>query len=114
MASARKDSPLSLTRRSLLKLAGLCGLASHRLVQAAAVVAPTAELHPRRQSLDGKWSLTYGACPDAPQNLPQSAPPAEWPTIPASVPGNVELDLVAAGKLEPLERGNRVYQALAL
>lgn len=114
MASARKDSPLSVTRRSLLKLAGLYGLGSQRLARAAAAVAPAEELHPRRQSLDGKWSLTYGACPDAPQNLPQSAPPAEWPTIAANVPGNVELDLVAAGKLEPLERGNRVYQALAL
>jgi beta-mannosidase len=30
------------------------------------------------------------------------------------VPGNVELDLAAAGRIEPLEKGNRVYQALNL
>lgn len=112
MSSARKDSPDSISRRTVLKLAGLSGLASQRIARAAAVSA--AELHPRAQSLDGQWSLTYGNCPDAPQNLPESAPPAEWPTIRATVPGNVELDLVAAGKLEPLERGNRVYQALTL
>jgi beta-mannosidase len=65
-------------------------------------------------SLNGTWNLTYGPCPDAPQNLPQKSPPASWPTISATVPGNVELDLIAAGRLEPLEKGNRVYQALGL
>ena len=66
----------------------------------------------RSMSLDGTWSLTFGSTPDAPHKLPQTTPPAGWPTIPATVPGNVELDMAAAGYLEPLEKGNRVYQAL--
>jgi beta-mannosidase len=56
----------------------------------------------------------YGPLTDYPQKSPAKEPPAEWPTIPATVPGNVELDLVSAGKIEPLEKGNRVLQALRL
>jgi len=38
--------------------------------------------------------------------------PAEWPSIPAQVPGNVELDLIAAGQLPAnLDQGNRIYEA---
>ena len=50
--------------------------------------------------LNGGWRLTYlpesGEQPQGPADLSTG----RWPTIPAEVPGNVELDLVAAG-LEP-------------
>ncbi|HUU59476.1 MAG TPA: glycoside hydrolase family 2 [Phycisphaerae bacterium] len=63
----------------------------------------------RRISLNGTWSLHY--CPDD-ENAP--CRPADLdrpdlPEIPAAVPGNVELDLIAAGKLEPPEVGNNIY-----
>jgi len=51
-------------------------------------------------SLDGVWQLTYG---------PQGSEPAACPTIPATVPGNVELDLMAAGVLPELAYANNIY-----
>jgi len=114
MHSSDADSPKSFTRRNLLKLPGFYWLASHWGGSALAAVAPPAIRHGHSMSLNGTWSLTYGPCPDAPRKLPQTAPPASWPTIPATVPGNVELDLVAAGRIEPLEKGNRAYEALKL
>jgi beta-mannosidase len=60
-------------------------------------------------SLDGLWTLSYGPQHrdglDSPADLAQ----AGWPTIPASVPGNVELDLMAAGKLDDPSTGDRIY-----
>jgi beta-mannosidase len=108
------DPPESFTRRTLLKFPLLGWVATHCMGRALAATAAPVASRVRSLSLNGSWSLTYGACPDAPRNLPQTAPPAEWPTIPATVPGNVELDLVAAGRIEPLERGSRVYEALNL
>lgn len=60
-------------------------------------------------SLNGKWTLTYGPqranCPRRPEELAG----AGWPSIPAVVPGNVELDLMAAGRLEDPSVGTRIY-----
>jgi len=121
MDRSRETSPNSLTRRSVLKLPVVCWLTSlfggESIAKALAADAPTAAgaLARRTTSLNGAaWTLTYGACPDYPKNTPQTAPPADWPTIPATVPGNVEIDMAAAGKIEPLEKGNRVLQALKL
>ena len=33
----------------------------------------------------------------------------DWPVIPAAVPGNVELDLLASGKIKNPEIGNHIY-----
>ena len=60
-------------------------------------------------SLNGQWKLSYGLYD---QNAPQT--PAElkirkWPEIPATVPGNVELDLLAAKEIKNPEIGNNVY-----
>ena len=60
-------------------------------------------------SLNGPWKLFYG-----PHDKNSPASPAElaaknWPEIPATVPGNVELDLLAAGKIKNPETGNNVY-----
>ena len=110
----------SVTRRSVLKLPFFCWLTSlfngGHLAQALAPDAMGAggTLARRAVSLNGAWSLTYGPLTEYPQKPPPTAPPANWPTIPATVPGNVELDLVSAGKIEPLEKGIRVLEALKL
>lgn len=59
----------------------------------------------RITSLDGTWRLTFG--PQQPGNI--AAPPSDWKTITASVPGNVELDLQKAGLLPELSVGNNIY-----
>lgn len=108
------------TRRSVLKLPVFCWLTSllkGNAVAEALAAEPTSVtgvLAPRTTSLNGIWSLTYGALESYPEKTPSTRPPAEWPTIPATVPGNVELDLATAGKIEPLEKGDRVLQALEL
>lgn len=51
-------------------------------------------------SLDGTWQLSYG---------PQGSDPERLPTIPATVPGNVELDLMAAGVLPQLAYADNIY-----
>lgn len=110
----------SVTRRSVLKLPWFCWFTSlFNGSGLAKALAPDAmgeggTLARRAVSLNGAWSLTYGPLTEYPQKSPVKAPPPDWPTIPATVPGNVELDLVSAGKIEPLEKGTRVLQALKL
>lgn len=55
-------------------------------------------------SLNGTWDLTYGM-----QRNEETIPPHDWPTIPAQVPGNVELDLMNAKVLPDLAMGNNIY-----
>jgi beta-mannosidase len=66
----------------------------------------------RVADLNGVWELTYGlqdlGAPKDPAGLKGSA----WPRIPASVPGNVELDLMAAGVLPDIFVGNNVHETL--
>ncbi len=67
-----------------------------------------------RLVLNGKWTLRFGPDDDlAPADPAALRDNREWPEIPAGVPGNVELDLIAAGLLPELTTGNRVYEALA-
>ena len=54
-------------------------------------------------SLDGTWTLRY--CPET-DDMP---PVKEWESIPAQVPGNVELDLFAAGKEKDPFYGENIY-----
>jgi beta-mannosidase len=66
----------------------------------------------RRQinSLDGSWQLSYGPQrPDGPRS-PADLARAGWPAIAAMVPGNVELDLMKAGKLPELSVGTNIYR----
>ena len=60
-------------------------------------------------SLNGSWKLYYGLynknSPETPDELMNS----NWPVIPATVPGNVELDLLAAGIIDNPEFGNNIY-----
>ena len=64
----------------------------------------------RRVSLNGKWELTYGL--ETPKGAETTVPaiPSGWTTIAATVPGNVELDMMAAGKLADPSVGNRVLK----
>src|ERR1035438_5616180 len=109
-----------VARRSILKVPMLCWLTSlskgnaFAKALAAEPMSVGGLLAPRSTCLNGAWNLTYGYLSEYPEKSPGTKPPSDWPTIPATVPGNVELDLVVAGKLEPLEKGNRVLQALKL
>ncbi len=61
-------------------------------------------------SLNGAWTLAY--CPEdgnAPATPDQLAA-AGLEEIEAQVPGNVELDLMRAGLLPDIEKGNRIYE----
>lgn len=72
--------------------------------------AQLANLTPARRALNlnGRWSLTYGAVTLA--TMETAAPPAGWKTISAQVPGNVELDLMKAGKLPDPSVGNNILK----
>ncbi|NQZ69458.1 MAG: glycoside hydrolase family 2 [Lentisphaeria bacterium] len=64
-----------------------------------------------RHSLDGEWELIGGphlAMPESATELDKGA----TVNIPAQVPGNVEVDLVEAGLLKPLEIGEGAYQSI--
>ena len=59
-------------------------------------------------SLNGEWKLYYCQSADAPSN-PWELASQKWPSIPAMVPGNVEIDLMAAGVIKDPEKGNNIY-----
>ena len=60
-------------------------------------------------SMNGSWTLYYklekGSLPENPSELKRS----HWPSIPAIVPGNVELDLFRAGIEPDPFFGNNIY-----
>ncbi|MCC7145634.1 MAG: hypothetical protein IT443_04240 [Phycisphaeraceae bacterium] len=63
-------------------------------------------------SLNGSWQLSFGPQDQSPPSAP--ATPAQLdaahlPAIPAAVPGNVELDLMAAGLLPDVTKGNNIH-----
>lgn len=60
-------------------------------------------------SLNGNWQLSYGIYDRDREVNPDDLKSRNWPVIPAKVPGNVELDLLAAGKIENPETGTNVY-----
>jgi beta-mannosidase len=60
-------------------------------------------------SLRNEWKLCYGLHgKNAPAN-PAELKKMNWPVIPAAVPGNVELDLLASGKIKNPEVGSNIY-----
>ena len=60
-------------------------------------------------SLDGVWQLSYGEQRPGGPCKPSDLVGAGWPAIAATVPGNVEIDLMKAGKLPDLSVGNNIY-----
>lgn len=63
-----------------------------------------------KSSLNGKWRLDYWPQGAVPVMSPAQAEGLEMQTVEATVPGNVELDLLAAGLIEAPERGSNVYK----
>jgi len=60
-------------------------------------------------SLCGPWNLYYGIHDRNSPETPDQLKKMNWPGIPAIVPGNVELDLLASGKIKDPEKGNHIY-----
>ena len=60
-------------------------------------------------SLCGEWKLYYGPYDKNDRATPDELRNRNWPGIPAKVPGNVELDLLASGKINNPEVGNNIY-----
>jgi beta-mannosidase len=91
----------------LLLLAGVCA-------QAQAQAEIPAGSRARAQgstaiSLNGPWKLSYGPHDNNAPDSPAELAAAGRPEMAATVPGNVELDLLAAGKIKNPEIGNNVY-----
>lgn len=63
-----------------------------------------------RISLDGKWTLDFWEQGRIPVTSPSQMTGLDFKTIDAYVPGNVELDLYAAGLIENPEIGSAVYR----
>lgn len=60
-------------------------------------------------SLNGKWTLDFWEQKRTPVLSPEQMQGIEYQTIQASVPGNVELDLLSAGLVPDPETGSNVY-----
>ncbi len=60
-------------------------------------------------SLDGAWTLDYWQQGKTPVRGPQQMEGVDFRTVPATVPGNVELDLQRAGLVAPPELDSNVY-----
>ena len=73
--------------------------------------APVADRDSRSHvSLNGTWQLTFGRQASSADSLPEPKAPPGFATIPATVPGNVELDLIAAGRLPAnLDYADNIY-----
>ena len=61
-------------------------------------------------SLDGAWRLSYGEQRAEGPLTPSELARAKWTSVAAVVPGNVEIDLMKAGKLPDLAVGNNIYR----
>jgi len=61
----------------------------------------------KRISLNGKWRLTYAL----EGTTEAAAARTEAKTVPAAVPGNVEIDLMKAGELPDLFFGGNIFKA---
>ncbi|MCC6445134.1 MAG: cupin domain-containing protein [Armatimonadetes bacterium] len=61
-------------------------------------------------SLNGTWRLTYFPEGSQPVICPADLESVQAETIPAEVPGNVELDLTRAGKLPDPFQGNHIFR----
>lgn len=61
-------------------------------------------------SLNGKWTLSYWQQPEKPITSPNEMRGVAFKQIPAHVPGNVELDLLAADLIKDPSIGNNVNE----
>ena len=63
----------------------------------------------RSSSLDGKWKLDYWEQGRVPVVSPEGMAGIDFKTVEATVPGNVELDLLRAGLIEDPQTDSNVY-----
>src|SRR5690606_33203085 len=61
-------------------------------------------------SLNGSWELNYWPQPDKPVRSPAEMQQLHFETVTATVPGNVELDLLAAGLIPDPMIGTNVWK----
>ena len=61
-------------------------------------------------SLNGKWDLEFWEQEGDPVTDPAAIAGLKTTRLSATVPGNVELDLLAAGMIENPEIGNNIYK----
>jgi len=61
-------------------------------------------------SLNGSWTLWFGSQEDGVIESPEALQSLGWKKIKATVPGNVELDLLAAGVIADPQKGDNVYE----
>ena len=73
------------------------------------IMASAAEAFAGNISLDGSWTLDFWEQGRTAVISPEGMNGISFRTIPATVPGNVELDLLAAGLIEQPELGSNVY-----
>lgn len=64
----------------------------------------------RSISLNGPWQLTFGEQSSNAPRTPAQLAESRWQTIPAAVPGNVELDLLRAGLIADPSVGERAFE----
>ena len=63
----------------------------------------------KKISLNGNnWTLYYGLCDNSAPMSPDDLNASNWPSVTATVPGNVEMDLLAAGLIDDPELGNNI------
>src|SRR5258708_21091449 len=74
---------------------------------------PAEPRRPYRLLLNGTWQLRFGPQKVAARSMARPDIPSAFAMVPASVPGNVELDLVRAGRLPAdLDHGQNIYRLL--
>ena len=66
-------------------------------------------MHSLNSSKTNKWSLYYGAQDHSAPHSPEDLMESDWNSIPAIVPGNVEVDLFEAELIKDPKVGNNVY-----
>ena len=64
-------------------------------------------------SLNGQWTLHFWPQPETPATTPDAMRNMSYNTIPAKVPGNVELDLLAAGLIKNPMIGANIWDIRA-
>ena len=61
-------------------------------------------------SLNGTWNLEFWEQEDVPVSNPSEVAKLNTTKLSATVPGNVELDLLAAGMIDDPSVGNNIYK----
>lgn len=82
----------------------------HKIILSALTLAASAILASAEDiSLNGRWTLDYWEQPREAVLCPEQLKDIQYETIEATVPGDVILDLYAAGKIPNPELGSNVY-----